>query len=303
MTGCLPKVDLKLFLAQERVTVEAALEEALKGILSRVPQEFRGAVQHGVTSGGKRLRPILCVVAYHAAGGTDEGIYALAVSLELIHAYSLMHDDLPCMDDADLRRGEATTHKIHGEASTCVAGALLIPAAALQAFESAQGMGLPERECRRLVEELSRASGGGGMVGGQVLDLLGEGRDLSAAELDDLHRRKTGALLRASLRMGGIAAGATSGQLEGLDRYGESIGLAFQIADDLLDATSSADELGKNPSDAELGKSTYVSLFGVEAANRKARELVSEALVALEGAGLDSPELAALARYIVERSR
>ena len=303
MTEALSNGDLKLFLAQEREKVEAALEEALTGILTRVPQGFRGALQHGVTSGGKRLRPILCVVAYRAAGGTGEGIHALAVSLELIHAYSLMHDDLPCMDDADLRRGESTTHKVHGEAATCVAGALLIPAAALQAFEAAQGMGLPEKDCRRLVAELSRASGGGGMVGGQVLDLLGEGQDLSAEELDDLHRRKTGALLRASLRMGGIAAGVTSVQLEGLDRYGESIGLAFQIADDLLDATSSADELGKNPSDEELGKSTYVSLFGVEAANRKARELVSEALVALEGAGLDSPELAALARYIVERNR
>jgi len=298
-----PEVDLKHFLAQERIRVEGALEEALTAILPRIPEEFRGALRHGVTSGGKRLRPILCVAAYRAVGGTGEGIYRLAVSLELIHAYSLMHDDLPCMDDADLRRGEATTHRLHGESSTTVAGALLIPAAALHAFESARTMGLPEEEGRLLVEELSRASGGGGMVGGQFLDLLGEDQEISAEELDDLHRRKTGALLRASLRLGGIAAGATPEELTALDRYGEAIGLAFQIADDLLDATSSAQELGKNPSDAELGKSTYVSLFGIEEAGRKAREQVELAVTALAKGGLASRELDALARYIVERDR
>jgi geranylgeranyl diphosphate synthase type II len=303
VTDAPPTVDLKEFLVRERVRVESALEEALAGILPRVPQQFRGAFRHGVTSGGKRLRPVLCVAAYRAAGGTDDGIYPLAVSLELIHAYSLMHDDLPCMDDADLRRGEPTTHKIHGQASTTVAGALLIPAAALLVFQSARAMGLAEGSCRRLVEELCRASGGGGMVGGQLLDLLGEAQELSAQELDDLHRRKTGALLRGSLRMGGIAAGATPEELAGLDQYGESIGLAFQIADDLLDATSSAQELGKNPSDAELGKSTYVSLFGLDQAAVKARELVSAAVAALDASGLTSPELEALARYIVERDR
>ena len=303
MSGESADLDLRGYLAQERVKVEASLGEALIEILPRIPEEFRNALRHGVTSGGKRLRPILCVAAYRASGGTDDGIYALAVSLELIHAYSLMHDDLPCMDDADLRRGEATTHKIHGEAETTVAGALLIPAAALQAYEGARGIGVPEEICRLLVEELARASGGGGMVGGQVLDLMGEDQELTAGQLDDLHRRKTGALLRASLRMGGMAAGATTRELAGLDRYGEAIGLAFQIADDLLDATSSAAELGKNPSDADLGKSTYVSLFGVEEAGRKAREQVATALTALRDGGLRSPELEALARYIVERNR
>ena len=164
-------------------------------------------------------------------------------------------------------------------------------------------MGLPEETCRTMVEELAQAAGGGGMVGGQVLDLLGEEMTLSAEELDDLHRRKTGALLKASLRMGAIAPRATPAELAGLDGYGEAIGLAFQIADDLLDATSSADELGKNPSDAELGKSTYVSLFGVEEAGRKARMMVSQAVKALEECGLEAPELEALARYIVERKR
>jgi len=285
-------IELKAFLSREKMAVESALMGALESLLPRVPQPFRGAFRHGVVSGGKRLRPILCVSAFRASGGEGAGIYPLAVSLELIHAYSLMHDDLPCMDDADLRRGEATTHQAHGEAPTTVAGALLIPAAALHAYESAKAMGLPEERCRRLVEELSQAAGGGGMVGGQLLDLLGEDRELSVVQLDDLHRRKTGALLRASLRMGGLAAGASSVALEGLDRYGESIGLAFQIADDLLDATSSAQE---------LGKSTYVSLFGIEEAKGRARDLVTEALTALKDGGLVSPELEALALYIVER--
>jgi geranylgeranyl pyrophosphate synthase len=141
------------------------------------------------------------------------------------------------------------------------------------------------------------------MVGGQVLDLLGEDRDLSALELDDLHRRKTGALLRASLRIGALSAACSPAELEALDRYGECIGLAFQVADDLLDATSSAAELGKNPSDTELGKSTYVSLYGLEEARRRADDLVDEAQKALKKGGLDSPELRALARYIIERTR
>ena len=303
MTSGLSPVDLKVFLAGERERVEDALEKALADLGPKVPAEFRGALAHGVTSGGKRLRPILCVAAYNAAGGKDAGIYRLAVSLELIHAYSLMHDDLPCMDDADLRRGEPTTHKVHGERCTTVAGALLIPGAALHAYSAAEAMGLPEDTRRELVSELSRASGGGGMVGGQVLDLLGEGEDLQAPQLDDLHRRKTGALLRASLRMGGIAAAVPPEGLGGLDRYGAAIGLAFQIADDVLDATASAQELGKNPSDAELGKSTYVSLFGVEEAGRKARDLVSVGVRALREGGLESPELEALAHYIVERTR
>ncbi|MBT8395929.1 MAG: polyprenyl synthetase family protein [Gemmatimonadetes bacterium] len=303
MTSGLSESDLKGFLGYEREKVEDALAQALAALGPRVPVEFRGALEHGVTSGGKRLRPILCVAAYRAAGGGHPGIYRLAVSLEMIHAYSLMHDDLPCMDDADLRRGEPTTHKVHGQRSTTVAGALLIPGATLHAYEAARAMGLPEATRRELVVELSRASGGGGMVGGQVLDLLGEGEDLQAPDLDDLHRRKTGALLRASLRMGGIAAGVPPEGLEGLDRYGAAIGLAFQIADDVLDATASAKELGKNPSDADLGKSTYVSLFGVQEAGRKAGELVSAGVTALREGGLESRELEALAHYIVERKR
>ena len=303
MTPSAGGVDLQGFLARERDRVEIALRDALERFLPMVPAGLTGAVRHGATSVGKRLRPILCVAAYRAVGGIDEAVYSLAVSLELIHAYSLMHDDLPCMDDAELRRGNPTTHRVEGERATMVAGALMIPLAARQAWEGGISMGLPEERCRLLVEELARAAGGGGMVGGQFLDLLGEETVLTAPELDDLHRRKTGALLRASLRMGGIAGAASPEELEALDRYGEAIGLAFQIADDLLDATSSAQALGKNPSDAELGKSTYVTLFGVDEASRRARELVRQGVSALRGAGLEAPELEALAWYVVERER
>ena len=264
---------------------------------------MRPALRHGILTGGKRLRPILCVAAYRATGGQGNGIYPVAVSLELIHAYSLMHDDLPCMDDADLRRGEPTTHKIHGEGPTTVAGSLLIPLAAYQAWIASLDLGLPEGVGSELVAELARAAGGGGMVGGQVLDLLGEDMTLSADELDDLHRKKTGALLRAALRMGALTARAEKRFLDALDAYGASIGLAFQVGDDLLDATSDAEALGKIPSDAELGKSTYVTLFGPEETSRRARQLVEEAVGSLRAGGLNAPELEALAHYIVERKR
>ena len=296
-------VNLNAFLSQEREKVEEALGEALLALLPRVPEAVRPALSHGVLTGGKRLRPILCVSAFRAAGGRGDSIYALAISLELIHAYSLMHDDLPCMDDADLRRGEPTTHKLHGERATQVAGALLIPLAAHQAWVASNALGLNEEMGRALVAELSQAAGGGGMVGGQVLDLLGEEQTLSAPELDQLHRKKTGALLRAALRMGALAARADKKALRALDAYGKGVGLAFQVADDVLDATSDAEALGKNPSDEELGKSTYVTLFGVEEANRRSHQLVEDAIGALRAGGIEAPELEALARYIVERKR
>ncbi len=299
-----PDVDLKAFLSVEGGRVEAALERALEHLAAELPQELLPPARHAVLSNGKRLRPILCVTAYTACGGEggDEA-YDMASSLELIHAYSLMHDDLPCMDDADLRRGRETTHRLYGEEVTMRAGAALIPAAALQAWNGALALGSDEATAAEVVVELSRAAGAGGMVGGQVLDLLGEGEALSVEDLNGLHRRKTGALLAASLRMGALAAGAPTPTPEALDRYGQAIGLAFQIVDDVLDATSSAEELGKRPSDEELHKSTYVSHFGAEDARRRAGLLVEEAKEALTAAALSAPELMALADYIVERRR
>ena len=300
-----PSFDLEPFLFRERDEVEQALERALRRcVADHLPDSLAEAVRHAVMTGGKRLRPILCVVAYRRCGGTaGPAAYDLGASLELIHAYSLMHDDLPCMDDAELRRGRPTPHTVYGEEATVRAGLALIPAASLQALRGARALGCDDGTAKAVVRELNRAAGGGGMVGGQYLDLLAEGRALRADELDDLHRMKTGALLTASLVIGGLAAGAPETALAGLRGYGRAVGLAFQITDDVLDETSSAADLGKNPSDGLLDKSTYVSLHGVEEALRRARALADEALEALGAAAIDAPELAALAHFVVERKR
>jgi geranylgeranyl pyrophosphate synthase len=294
--------DLRAYLAAEKAPVEAALERAIDWIARCVPANVAEAARHGVLSDGKRLRPILCVAAHRACGGAgSEAAYDLAASLELIHAYSLMHDDLPCMDDADLRRGRPTTHREHGEAVTLRAGAALIPAAALQAWNAAKALGCDDDAAEATVTVLLQASGGGGMVGGQWIDLEGEGESLAPEELDDLHRRKTGALLTGSLLLGARAAGAGETVREALQRYGQAVGLAFQIADDILDATQSAETLGKNPSDAALDKSTYVALHGLEEARSRGDEEVRRALDALRDSGLEAPALAALARYVMDR--
>lgn len=296
--------DLRTFLLEERDEVERALERSLDRLLVDVTDEIAAPARYAVMTGGKRLRPILCVAAYRAAGGRAvPAAYDLGASLELIHAYSLMHDDLPCMDDAELRRGRATPHILYGERETVRAGLVLIPGASLQALWAARELGCDESTARAVVRELNRAAGAGGMVGGQALDLQAEGRVLDSDALDGLHSRKTGALLTASLVIGGMAAGGDERTLEGLGRYGRAIGLAFQVADDVLDATASAADLGKNPSDTALDKSTYVSLHGVAEAERRAGSLIAEALQALLAADVQAPPLEALASYVVERKR
>ncbi|HUP51475.1 MAG TPA: polyprenyl synthetase family protein [Longimicrobiales bacterium] len=293
---------LAAYLDTERQAVEAALLRAIEELAASLPSDVAAAVRHGVTGGGKRLRPVLCAGAYAACGGgTSAAVYDLSASLELIHAYSLMHDDLPCMDDADLRRGRPTTHKEHGEAVTKRAGAALIPMAALQALAACERLGCEPKVSKAVTAVLLRAAGAGGMVGGQWVDLEGEGMSLGSADLDDLHRRKTGALLAASLEMGALAAGAEDVVVDAFRAYGRAIGLAFQIVDDVLDATQSAETLGKNPSDVAHGKSTYVSLHGLDEARRRARAESDRAGAALTEAGIDAPMLAALARFVVER--
>ncbi len=308
MTGS--SATLEATLVEEGAAVEAALGRALDHLLALLPEAVADPVRHGVLTGGKRLRPILCVVAWRACGGEGaaggDAIHDLAAALEMIHAYSLMHDDLPCMDDAPLRRGKATPHTLFGEAATARGGAVLIPAAGLQLLRGAQGLGVDPATTAELLRVLARAAGGGGMVGGQALDLEGEGRALARDELDGLHGKKTGALLEASLELGAVAAGAEPSQREALARYGRAIGLAFQIADDILDATATSDVLGKAPSDQELAKSTYVALLGVEGARSEAIARVEEAREALRGAGFEpapAAVLEALARYVVERDR
>ena len=299
-----PVIDLEALLRDERVEVERALERACEWLSDELPDELFQPARHAVLSGGKRLRPVMCVVAYRACGGgTGPAVYDLGAAIELIHAYSLMHDDLPCMDDADLRRGQPTPHTLFGEEATARAGLALIPAASLWALRASNALGANDAVSRRIVSQLNRAAGAGGMVGGQALDLLGEGRSLDSNELDRLHRMKTGALLTASLVIGGIAAGASDTTLAGLESFGRAIGLAFQVTDDILDATEVAADLGKHPSDGVLDKSTYVSLYGLEEAMKRARVHAEEATEALRGAGLDAPALIALASYVVERRK
>ena len=297
-------LELKEYLGAEMLCVDKALDQAITFIESELESDIGGAIRHGVMSGGKRLRPILCTTAYRECGGrAEKNVYDLAASLEMIHAYSLMHDDLPCMDDAELRRGQETTHSVFGEDVTIRAAAALIPAAARQALQSARKLECGASGAAAVVQKLLEAAGAGGMVGGQWLDLLGEGQTLSPTELDELHQRKTGALLTASLVMGALAATAEKETVSALASYGRSIGLAFQITDDLLDATQSAELLGKNPSDVDLDKSTYVGLYGLDQAKEHARERIADALGALDSIDIDAPVLTVLARYVIERER
>lgn len=306
MTGRAGSFRIEAYLDEEQEKVARALERALERFLPLLSPSVGAPLTDVVLADGKRLRPILCIAAFracHGKRGDPVPIYDLAASLEMIHAYSLMHDDLPCMDDAPLRRGLPTPHTIHGEPTTMRAGVALIPLAGLQAWEAAGRLGLASADRRTLVRTLTRAAGAEGMVGGQALDLLAEGRELSKNDLDSLHRMKTGALLAASVRLGALAARARATAVAALGEYGRSIGLAFQIADDLLDATADVKILGKNPSDKELDKSTYVRFLGVEAARDEAERIVRSGLAALQEAGIDSVELVALARYATRRDR
>lgn len=297
------------YLTQAAGKVDAALERAGAKLTRRlggeVAPEVSAAALHGMSGGGKRIRPLLCVAAYRACGGeaSDEAIHDHASSIEMVHASSLMHDDLPCMDDAELRRGAPVTHLVHGEAATMQAGAVLIPAAILFALETSRALecGLPGGRASAL--SLARAAGAAGMVGGQWLDLLAENEMLGVKQLDQLHRRKTGALLAVAPEMGARAAGAPEARVRALRSYGLSLGLAFQIVDDILDATGDAETLGKEPSDAQLGKSTYVSRWGVDAARAKAEAQADRAVSALDAAGVRRPTLRALARHVVDRRR
>ncbi len=294
-------------LAEERDRVNRALQRALSEWAPELPPELRPIVQDGLTAGGKRIRPVLCVAAYRATSELHEvecpDVYDLAVSLEMIHAYSLMHDDLPCMDDAPLRRGRPTPHTRFGPRPTAAAAALLIPLAAAHAYRCALRLDLSGNRARRLVATLLDAAGVRGMVGGQALDLLGEGRRLDEGQLRRLHAWKTGALLAAAPRMGGLVARAGSARLDALTQFGTHLGLAFQIADDVLDATASAEELGKQPSDDALDKSTFVSLFGLDGARKRAVAETTAATRVLRAAGIHSPILEQLALYILQRRR
>ncbi len=289
-------------------TLRRRVNEALVRVLER--EGDRGydgalaAVRHAVLGPGKRVRPLLLLGAHRAAGGSPSQAAAeLACSVELVHAYSLVHDDLPCMDDDVLRRGEPTLHVRFGVDVATLAGAALMPLAAGVVWRAGAGLGLDEEDRLRLLAMLARAAGGEGMVGGQLLDLRAEGRDVSREELEEIHRGKTAALMAAAVRMGAVAGGADRELEERLERFGRTLGLAFQAVDDILDVTGDADQLGKTGGrDRALGKATYPSVLGLEEAERVSRELADRALEELEG--LERADvLADIVAYVIERRR
>ncbi len=296
------RLEVEAELDERRRSVEAALDRALPAE-SEWPETIHRAMRYSLFAGGKRIRPLLALAAGEAVGGRREEVMPLACAVEMIHTYSLVHDDLPAMDDDDLRRGKPTSHKVFGEGIAILAGdALLTHAFALMAAPPPDGD--PARLRRRLAATaiLAEAAGSVGMIGGQVMDLESQGRRLDTRALETMHRAKTGALLGASVRGGAVLGGGAGEDLARLDRYAAAIGLAFQVVDDVLDETGAAHELGKTAGkDARAGKATYVSVHGLEASRAMARRLLDDALAAVAPLGARGRLLAGLAGAIVER--
>jgi geranylgeranyl diphosphate synthase type II len=259
-------------------------------------------MRYSLMAGGKRIRPILAIAAAEAVGQPAPGLMPIACSLELIHTYSLIHDDLPAMDNDDFRRGKPTNHKVYGDAMAILAGDALLT----MAFDLCSNPDLmkgcdPARQVR-LIQELAYGSGNMGMVGGQVFDIQAENKDIDLPTLQNIHKHKTGMLIRAAVRMGALAAGAKDRQLDDLTSYAEDVGLAFQIADDVLNVTGTREELGKNPNtDAERGKKTYPTFYGAEGARKLADDCVARAIARLSSFGPAADPLREIARYITSR--
>jgi geranylgeranyl pyrophosphate synthase len=284
-----------------RAQVARALEAFCQRYLHGVEGPVAEAIRYSCMGEGKRLRAVLVTAAFEACGGKGD-VSSLAAAVEVVHAYSLVHDDLPCMDDDDLRRGRPTVHKAFGVRVATAAGMAMVPLAARAALDAARALGLDAAACGGIVATLMRASGAGGMIGGQLLDLEGECQQLSYEELERIHRCKTGALIEASVLLGAQAASAGAAQLEALGHFGRCIGLAFQIADDVLDVTATSVQLGKTAGkDLAFQKSTYPALLGIEGAIARADALVQEGCAALAAAAVLTPALEATARFIVAR--
>ncbi len=289
---------LKAYLSERREAVDAALERFLPSASAPTPKLLE-AMRYSVFSGGKRLRPILALTAYELTGGEGDAVLAPACATEFIHTYSLIHDDLPAMDDDDTRRGRPTCHKAFDEATAILAGDALLPLA----FEivAREGRLTPERRLA-VVAELAAANGLGGMVGGQVADIEGEGTAVTIEAVEFIHLNKTARPLRAAVLVGALAAGAPSDDVAALSAFGEKMGLAFQIADDLLDVTGTEEEMGKAVGkDEGRGKLTYPAAVGVSGATARAKELTEEALAALDVFGDRAWALREIARFVVER--
>jgi len=294
-----PAFDLSTYLKERQAQVEAALDRSLPLVY---PEKIYEAMRYSLLATGKRLRPILCLATCELMGGKIEMAMPTACALEMLHTMSLIHDDLPAMDNDDYRRGQLTNHKVYGEDMAILAGDGLLA----YAFEyvATQTQGVPAERVLRVIARLGRTLSAAGLVGGQVVDLECEGKsDIQEETLHYIHTHKTGALLESCVVCGGILAGATDADIERLSRYAQNIGLAFQIIDDILDITATQEELGKTAGkDLQAQKATYPSLWGLEVSKAKAQALIEEAIAQLEPFGKGSQPLIALANFITART-
>jgi len=299
-------MDLKAYLAAKRERVDEALKSVFPAPEGPAAEVVK-AMTYSLFAGGKRLRPILCIAGAEAVGGGGEPVLPVACALELIHTYSLIHDDLPAMDNDDLRRGKATSHKVFGDAVALLAGDGLLTEA-FRLMSAAGGPGAAAhadpRAILRVIRLVAEAAGHEGMVGGQVVDIRSEGRQVEPGILEFIHRHKTGAMIAASVTAGAIMGGGTEEDVEAAARYGRHIGLAFQVADDVLDVEGDSAKLGKGVGgDARKKKVTYPSVFGLARSKEFQKSLVEQALDALRHFDEKAEPLRAIAVYIIERKK
>ena len=295
-----PNFDLQQFLLSRTEAVNKTLDRLLPSADAK-PATIHRAMRYSLFAGGKRIRPALCLAAAQACGGSDAAALPLACAVECVHTYSLIHDDLPAMDDDDFRRGKPTNHKVFGEGIAVLAGDALLTAA----FElTAKSKGWPRYSHQTLILELAHASGSLQLIAGQVADLEGEGKRISARELQYIHERKTSALLCCSARLGGMSANCTSRQLEALTEFGYNVGLAFQVIDDILDVTQSSEKLGKTAGkDTKAQKATYPAIVGLAKSRKIAQRLTDRAFAALKLFKGRAEALEALADFLLQRDR
>lgn len=299
MTTAASGMTLPEYLTAQQAKIDHELQR-LVPTETTPPQTIHRAMRYSLMAGGKRIRPILCIEAATAVDGASQGILATACSLEMIHTYSLIHDDLPALDNDDFRRGKPTCHKVFGEAMAILAGDALLTVA----FETLSSIeNCPPDRAIRLVRELSVAAGTvDGMIGGQVADIEGERQEPTAELLESIHRAKTGALLRASVRMGAIFGGASDSELSALSQYGDHVGLAFQIVDDILDVEESSEALGKTAGkDAHQQKVTFPAVYGLEESRKMAKSECESAHATIEMFGERAVRLREIAAMIVSR--
>jgi len=294
-------MDIKTYLKDKRETIDSFFREYFRDKFR--PPVLQEAMLYSLFAGGKRIRPVLALASYEACGRDSAEIVPYAATLELIHTYSLIHDDLPAMDNDDLRRGKPTNHKVYGDATAILAGDALLTEAFSILSDPSLGRNMNVGDLVRASHEISSASGAGGMVAGQVQDMLSENAEPDIDTLHFIHRHKTTALLRASVRIGPMLAGAPDAQLDALTNYGENIGLAFQVVDDILDVEGDTEVIGKpRGSDEKRNKMTYPRLYGITRSREIAKDLISEAVASLGMFSSEADPLREIAYYLLGRS-